>query len=247
MDSTKNIDGLKLLLLQIRENEVVRREEHESFADYSGLAMEQIEILNVFDTPEFENSVIEGFDGLLIGGASEASVLEPEKYKFLPSCLKLIQFVIDQKIPTFASCFGFQMAVIALGGEVSRNTEEFEMGTLPISLTESSKDDPVYGGINNQFMAVSVHQESSFETPRDCTKLAFTEICLHSFKVNDAPFWAFQFHPELDKKRLTERLGVYRDKYTDDKDHFDKIINSLQETPESNRLVQNFIQRVLLS
>jgi GMP synthase (glutamine-hydrolysing) len=246
MDSKKNIDGLKVLLLQIRENEVVRREEHESFADYAGLDKSQVDIHNVFDHPTFDPDVVSGYDALFIGGASEASVLEPETYTFLSSCIDLIHHVIDKKIPTFASCFGFQLAVIALGGEVFRDTENFEMGTLPISLADAAQSDPVYSNISNNFKAVSVHQESTRDLPEGCVTLAFTEMCLHSFKVIEAPFWAFQFHPELDKPRLSQRLEIYKEKYTEDKEHFENIIASLEETPESNRLVQNFVQSVLL-
>ena len=44
---------LKILLLQIRDNQNVRNEEHQSFANFSKLEVHQIEILNVFDTPSF--------------------------------------------------------------------------------------------------------------------------------------------------------------------------------------------------
>lgn len=243
----KNIEGLNLLLLQIRENETVRVEEHESFADYAGVDKSQITVLNVFDRPRFESDVIDGYDGLFIGGASEASVLEPEKYGFISSCVDLIHKVIDKKIPTFASCFGFQLAVIALGGEVIRDTENFEMGTLPISLTDLAKNDPIFTGTKSDFRAVSVHQEKTVELPDRCELLAYTENCLHSFKVIDTPFWTFQFHPELDKARLVERLSVYKEKYTEDADQFNKILDEIKETPESNALVKSFVQNVLLT
>lgn len=242
----KNIERLKILLLQIRESRQVREEEHQSFADYAGVEKSQIEVLNVFDTPLFSSDAAEGFDALFIGGASEASVLEPENYPFIEPSIKLIQKVIDKELPTFASCFGFQLAVIALGGEVIRDTESYEMGTLPISLTDYAKADNVYQDTKNGFFAVSVHQEKVTELPSGCELLAYTDDCLHSFKVNDKPFWAFQFHPELDKSRLIERLDVYKEKYTEDLGHYNKIINGLRETPESNLLLKNFIRNVLL-
>ncbi len=243
----KDREGLKILLIQIREDPSVREEEHQSFADYAGVEKSQIRVLNVFDTPNFSNDVIEGFCAVFIGGASEASVLEPDKYSFISSCISLINKIIDKKIPTFASCFGFQLAVLALGGEITRDTENFEMGTLPILLTEHAKTDSVFRNINSGFKAVSVHQEKATELPSGCQLLAYTESCLHSFKVLDAPFWAFQFHPELDRDRLIERLNVYKEKYTQDPTHLNKILESIEETPESNQLVQNFVVNVLIS
>jgi GMP synthase (glutamine-hydrolysing) len=242
----ENIEGLNILLLQIRDTETVRAEEHQSFANYAGVDKSQITILNVFDTPSFEVDVIDGFDTLFIGGASEASVLEPENYPFIESSIELIKKVIENNVPTFASCFGFQLAVLALGGKVTRDTDNYEMGTLPIQLTELAKSDDVYQGTQSGFFAVSVHQEKASELPPRSELLAYTKECVHSFKVIGSPFWAFQFHPELDKAKLIGRLSVYKEKYTSDLEHYNKIINDLQETPESNNLLKNFVQRVLL-
>ena len=58
---------LKILLLQIRDDANVRKEELESFAKYSELDLAQIDVLN-------------GYHALYVGGASEANVLEPQKY-----------------------------------------------------------------------------------------------------------------------------------------------------------------------
>lgn len=74
----------RLLLLQTREDPRVRQEEYKSFIRYSGLEPENIDLLNVFDQPIFPADVVSGYDGLLVGGASEASVLEPGRFAFLP-------------------------------------------------------------------------------------------------------------------------------------------------------------------
>jgi len=247
MDSlNKDREGLKILLIQIREDPTVREEEHQSFADYSGVDRSQIEVLSVFEKPIFSKEVLKGIDAVFIGGASEASVLEPEKYGFISSCIELIKDLIDQKIPTFASCFGFQLAVLALGGEIIRDTDNFEMGTLPISLTDRAKTDPLFSNTPSGFRAVSVHQEKAIKLPSGCELLAYTDECLHSFKVENAPFWTFQFHPELDRTRLMQRLSVYKEKYTEDPAHLNNILDSIQETPESNLLVKNFVDNILL-
>lgn len=232
----------KLLLLQIRENETVRAEEHSSFAKHGAIAPSQIDIHNVFDTPNFDSSILKGYDGLFIGGASEASVLEPDRYPFVQNIIQLCNDCIAQEIPVFASCFGFQAAVLAFGGEIIRDTHDFEMGTYPLKLTDKASQDSIYFSTPNNFMAVSVHQEKAIETPENCELLAFTDHCVHSFKYIDKPFWAFQFHPELDRECLTKRLEVYSEKYTENREHFQKIIDALKETPESNLLVKHFIE-----
>ena len=82
---------LKILLLQIRDNHNVRIEEHQSFANFSKIEPHQIEILNVFDTPSFKPNLIDNYDALYVGGASEANVLEPDKYPFVKNCIETIK------------------------------------------------------------------------------------------------------------------------------------------------------------
>ena len=114
----KKPDQLKILLLQIRDSAQVRQEEHQSFAEYCGVTLDQIDILNVFDTPEFSLTVVDGYDALFVGGASEANVLKPELYPFVEQCQQLLRHCAENGKPVFASCFGFQLAVLALGGEI---------------------------------------------------------------------------------------------------------------------------------
>ena len=239
-------ETLKTLLIQIRDNPKVRAEEHHSFCQFSGLRHDQIEIFNVFDQPHFSSEIVQGYDGIFVGGASEASVLEPERFPFVGNSVALMRDCIHQKIPVFASCFGFQLAVLALNGQIVRDTGEFEIGTLPIGLSTAAKDDMLYFDTPNPFMAVSVHRERASETPDGCVELASTDHCSHSFKVQGAPFWAFQFHPEVDKRVLIERLTVFRKHYTEGDDHLKTVLSEAVETPESNRLLAKFVDRVLL-
>jgi GMP synthase (glutamine-hydrolysing) len=242
----KQIEDLKVLLLQVRDEPRVREEEHESFARYSGLDRKQIEILNVFDTPAFLPTVISGYDALFVGGGSEATVLETERYPFVGPSINLLRYCIREDIPVFASCFGFQLAVVALGGEILRVDHDFEMGTLPIQLASAASSDPLFFDVPDRFMAVAVHKESTLESPPGCTLLAYTENCCHSFRVKGKPFWGFQFHPEVDRQRLVERLKIYQAEYTDGADHLNNVLSSAVDTPDSNGLVRKFVDRILL-
>ncbi len=224
----------------------MREEEYASFVAHSGLASEQIDVLNVFDTQDFEPDVITGYDSLFVGGASEASVLEPEEFPFVAPGIRLLQHCVDQNTPVFASCFGFQLAVLALGGSIVRDEYNFEMGTIPVSLTPAATEDELFCDIADGFPAVSVHKERAPELPACCELLAFTEACPHAFKVKDKPFWAFQFHPEVDRETLVERLTIYKSSYTEGDGHLEQVLAATVDTPESNALVGKFTQRVLL-
>lgn len=235
----------RVLLLQIRQDPGVRREELESFGNYSRLPMDRIDVHNVFDRPEFDADVLDGYDALFVGGASEASVLERERYPFVVPSFALMRVCIERRLPVFASCFGFQLAVLALGGRIVRDERDFEMGTIPIGLTDAARTDPLFRDTPDGFMAVSVHRERATEAPAGCVTLARTEPCVHAFRVRGCPFWAFQFHPEVDRARLVERLTVYKDHYTDGDEHLEAVLAAAEETPESNVLVGKFVERVL--
>lgn len=236
---------LRTLLIQIRDKSQVREEEHRSFCQFSGLRSDQIDIFNVFDQPHFQPHIVAGYDGVFVGGASEASVLEPERFPFVKNSIELMRYCMDRQLPVFASCFGFQLAVLALHGTIVRDETGFEMGSIPIALTEAAQQDPIYCDTPTPFMAVSVHRERATKTPDNCIELAYTGVCSHSFKVKDAPFWAFQFHPEVDKQILVERLTVYKKEYTDGDDHLNQVLANAVETPESNHLLAKFVDRIL--
>ena len=231
----------KALLVQIRQNAKVLEEERRSFAESAGLELSQVHTFNVFDHQSFDFHLLGPYQCLFIGGASEASVLEPNKYPFVPSLEKLVLSCVEKDFPVFASCFGFQAAVTALGGVIERNEEDFEMGTYPMQLTSAAKGDPLFYNLPADFMAVSVHQEKCTQMPQNCELLAFTEACPHAFRVANKPFWGFQFHPELSKQNLVTRLAEYQAQYTEDQDHYQDVIDTLQETPDAAKLLKNFI------
>ena len=237
---------LKLLLLQIRDGTQVRQEELASFAEYCELSVEQIDVLNVFDTPEFSQDIADSYDGLLVGGASEANVLRPEDYPFVIDCQRLLAHCAEIGKPVFASCFGFQLAVLALGGEIHHRETDFEMGTIPISLEDSVWQDAIFRDTPDGFYAVSVHKQYARSLPSSCLSLAYSDQCIHAFKLRDKPFWAFQFHPEVDKKILVERLTFYKEKYTDGDDQLDQVLSTARDTPQSNALLGKFVQRILI-
>ncbi|WP_207062619.1 type 1 glutamine amidotransferase [Motiliproteus sp. SC1-56] len=243
----KHRSQLRILLMQIRDEPLTRQEELQSFAQFCELEARQFDILNLFDTPRFDHRVVEGYDALFVGGSSEASVLEPDAYPFVIHAQGLLRHCIAIKKPVFASCFGHQLAVMALGGEIVHDAQDFEMGTLPIQVTAAAQNDPLYRDTPAGFHAVAVHRERALEAPQGCTSLAYTAACNHAFKVEGAPFWTTQFHPEVDKRVLVERLTLYKAKYTNGDGHLQQVLDSAVDTPESNDLLRKFVDRVLLA
>ena len=237
----------RILLIQIRDEPSVRQEEVDSFLRYGGLDPGELVVWNVFDRPDFGPSIVDGFDAVFVGGASEASAMEPERYPFVRNIVTLQRYCLEQKIPHFASCFGFQTAVLAFGGRLQRDERDFEMGTLPISLREAAAEDTLFHDVPEGFLAVSCHRERSLTAPPGTVELAYTEACCHVFRAKESPFWAFQFHPELDRACFEARLRIFQAKYSDDPESLEHVFSTFQETPLSNDLVKKFVDRVLSS
>ncbi len=236
----------RILLLQARGDTVTQEEELQEFVTFSGLGRDQFTVLNGFECPDFDPSCIQGYDALFIGGSSDATVLKPEVYRFVPPAMALILACIEQEIPVLASCFGFQLAVQALGGTVIVDRDRMEMGTYPMYLTPAGEADPLFQGCSNPFLAISGHQERALTLPPEAILLAYSERCpYHAFRLAGKPFYGFQFHPEVNDQDLIARITRYCDRYHIDTCALERLKQSAQPTPHANRLIRRFVEVVL--
>lgn len=245
----KQRDQLKVLLLQIREDEQTMLEEFYEFVQFSKLREEQIDKLNVFNHRTFEPEIIHGYDALFIGGSSDATVRDLETYDFIHSCKVLTRYCYETETPVLASCFGFQIAVEEFNGKVILDKPHMEMGLYQIKLNSNAQDDPLLYDYPERFWAVSGHKERASVLPEHAVLLGSSELCpYHIFTFENKPFYAFQFHPEVDTKDLITRISRYQDRYLDQDGHLQHIIdNAIHDTDESNALIEKFIDRVVLS
>jgi GMP synthase (glutamine-hydrolysing) len=239
---------LQILYLQIREDRITQTEELQAFVFYSGLTEQQFTVLNVFDTPSFEASRASKYDAVFVGGSSDASVLKPLYYPFVEDAKTLLAYCVQESIPVFASCFGFQLAVESLGGQVIADPDRMEMGVYAMELSSAAQDDLLLHDISNGFLAISGHKERALRLPDQTVCLVSTERCpYHALKVIDKPFYGFQFHPELNPQDLAARIRRYQSRYLKNDEHLQQVLASLQETPDANQLIAKFVDRILLS
>lgn len=244
----KQRQDLKILLMQIREDPITQEEELQEFMRYGRLTRDQFQILDVFKMPTFGSEVLRNVDALFIGGSSDASVLEPEKFPFVYSCQKLLQTTVELDFPVFASCFGFQLLITALGGGVIRDCPNLEMGVYPLSLTPEALTEPLFQDLPNPFLAISGHQERASILPANVINLASSPKCpYHAIKVANRTIYGFQFHPEVDAQDLNARLIRYQTRYLKEDSHLHDILKSIRETPQANQLIAKFIDLFLLA
>lgn len=249
MTSNKARSQLKILLLQIREDELTMLEEYQEFVQFSKLEPSQIDKLNVFNHRTFCPSIINGYDALFIGGSSDATVQDMETYYFIHSCKDLVRACYQRNIPVLASCFGFQVAVEEFGGKVIVDQPNMEMGLYQIELSEQASNDPLLHDYPAAFWAVSGHKERAISLPKEAIHLGQSALCpYHIFTFPNKPFYAFQFHPEVDTKDLITRITRYQTRYLGSDDSLQKVIDgAIHPTTLSNQIIENFIDRIILS
>ena len=239
-------ERLRFLLLQIRDpDDPVIEEERVSFAAKAGLEVEQILLHNLLDGPP-THAEVEACDGLLVGGSGDYYVSKGH----MPGFDELMRFFIqvaDRGYPTFASCFGFQLMVQALGGHIVHDPANTELGTLELALTDAGRDDPLMGALPETFWAQLGHKDRADFLPEGFANLASSTRCrFQAFRVPNKPIWATQFHPELDGHTNKGRYLRYLEGYAEhlNQEEREEALKNYRDSPETEGLLKRCIELV---
>lgn len=233
---------MKVRLLQARNpDDPVRQREQTSFLEQLDLKPDELEILDVLEGKATFEAATEGVDAVVIGGSGDYSITDG--HFWIPSFIKTLGEIADAGFPSFASCFGFQGMVMALGGDVQRDEAAAEVGSFDIELLNEAENDPLFQGLPNQFLVQQGHKDRAFKIPGGVTLLARSERCPYqAIRVGDGPVYATQFHPELTGVENKQRFIRYYDNYVDalGQSQTDEIMNSFKESPIANQLLMTF-------
>lgn len=238
--------ALRFLLLQARENDdpmLVR--ERGSFAEHLEIGEERIVPLNVLDGP-VSAADLGRADALLIGGSGDYYVSK-DHLPHAESVYDLLREVAERGHPTFASCFGFQLMVRALGGEVVHDPETTEVGTLDLELTSDGRGDELLGQLPERFPAQLGRKDRALTMPPGVPNLAASALNPHqALRLPGRPVWATQFHPELtgdeNRARFERYLASYAANMT--AEEREAALDRFQPSPEANTLLRRFVRLV---
>ena len=187
--------ALKVLLLQARNPEdPVREEERQSFSTKTGLPLEQIVPHDLLSGPP-SIATVRRFDAVMVGGSGDYYVSKRSLPDF-DAQLELLATVAATGFPMFASCFGFQILVQALGGSIVHDPVNVEVGTYDLCLTGEGLEDPLLGRLPSVFAAQLGRKDRAERLPDGVLHLASSQRSLYqSFRIPNRPIWATQFHP----------------------------------------------------
>lgn len=164
----------------------------------------------------------------------------------------LVKAVFAAGVPTFGSCWGLQVGVVAAGGEVVRNPRGREFGfARRIMLNDEGRHHPMFEGKPEVFEAVTVHVDTVASLPTGSTALAHNDMGLQAAEIrfkNGGGFWGVQYHPEYSiaeaaafARRYSEMLirdGLVRD--TAELDSLAADFIALDANPKDARLAWKF-------
>ena len=201
------------MLLQARNHDdPMLQHEVQCFAHAMGLEADDLVVFNAVDRLP-SSAEVRQVCAVLMGGSGDYSVLDSHAW-----IKALIAWVRDELVlsgkATFASCFGFQILVLAIGGRMMRDYANTEMGTYDLKLAPAGRDDPLFAHLPALFRAQVGHHDRAVTLPHGVHTLASTPACpVHAFRVGHLPIWATQFHPELGVDALRTRYMHYRALY----------------------------------
>ena len=235
-----------ILLLQARNpGDPAKEEERVSFADRIGCDIDQITPHDITAEPLTLTKTLR-FDALMVGGSGDYYVSKGNLPHF-EATLDLLRDVVERGHPTFASCFGFQLMVQALGGEIVYDPPNVEVGTYPLNLTAEGRHDDLLSELPPQFCAQLGRKDRAASLPNNCLHLASSQRCPYqALRIPGKPIWATQFHPELTGPENLGRFIRYQKGYgsvmsdSDQQATFDRF----KESPETERLLQKFVSLV---
>ena len=237
--------AVRMLLLQARRgDDPMREHEQRCFVARTGLPPANVVPHDLCDGPP-SVTCLRQFDALTVGGSGEFYVSRGNLPRW-DAFLDFLREAIEREHPTFASCFGFQAIVFALGGKLVHDPQHAEVGTFELSLTADGTADPLFGELPIRFMAQMGHKDRASDFPEGALNMASSERCtFQALRLPGKPIWATQFHPELDRDTNLERLRRYLREYgPEDPDELAAFEDGFLESPESSSLLTRFLQLV---
>jgi GMP synthase (glutamine-hydrolysing) len=237
-------------ILILKAGELPRRV-IESFGPYERaflnlLGDERFEVVDAHteDLPEPD------YAGVIITG-SPASVYDGEAW--IARSEDFLRQAADRAIPLYGVCFGHQLLAQTFGGRVEKCRHGWELGTVTLALTAEGRNDPLFAGVPESFLAQASHGDVVAELPAGAVPLAQNDHWAYqAFKLGER-IWGTQFHPEFTPEIISNLIYVLAS--TLPPEAFPRwqpcidplrgwLLATVRETAAAQRCLENFVRIV---
>ena len=232
--------NLKLLVVEgnlIEENQNFKKagiETHtESLSDSLNFFNKNInlDVVNPSSDKNIMNKVkdLNKYDGLIWGGSSLNIYNNTEEIKrqiyFMRECQNKIKKIL-------AICWGMQVAVKAVGGEVKKSSSGFHIGIAnDIEINEQGLIHPLYKSKKKLFNSPAFNFDEVVTLPENAVCLASNKINkIQSIymKKNHSEIWGLQYHPEITYGKMIKLINFRKDRLI----NFRKVFNDENQIKE---------------
>jgi GMP synthase (glutamine-hydrolysing) len=152
-------------------------------------------------------SGIAGYDAVILTGSPL------HVYEETPETRREVDFmraVFRSGTPSFGSCAGLQVAVVAAGGTVRAMTERREAGfARGVVRQPAGQGHPLLDGRPPAFDAPAIHSDEVEALPQGSTLLAsnaVTHVQAAEIRHDGGIFWGVQYHPEISLREVAGAL-----------------------------------------
>ena len=221
------------------------KHEHQCFVAKSGLPADHVVCHDLCQGPPSKQKLAR-FDSLTVGGAGDFYVSKGDLPHF-DAFLDFLRDIVASDFPTFASCFGYQSLVYALGGKIVYDPDNVEVGTYEVTLTDDGAEDELFSVLPRTFQAQMGHKDRATQKPAGIVNLAGSDRSPYqALRVTGRPVWASQFHPELDRETNLHRFRHYLEGYATAMapDQLEAQFARFHDSPQTPQLIPRFLRLV---
>lgn len=236
------------VLLATRANDAVADAEYQAFCDLGGLQPHELIRVRLErdPMPDFNFAEISGF---MVGGSpftstDPAHTKSPEQVRVEAEITALLDDVVARDFPYFGACYGVGTLGAHEGALIDTTFGE-GIGVTRITVTDAGKSDPLLAGLPPEFDAYVGHKEAVHHLPPHATVLATGDACpVQMFRIGQN-MYATQFHPELTKAGLLQRIEAYAEFGYYEPVEGPALVAAVQASnaPHPARVLRNFVDR----
>ena len=207
--------------------------------------------LKVTGLDKYDTRTVRVFDGETAGDplayravivtGSHAMVSDRESWSEVAG--DWLRRAVREGVPTFGVCYGHQLMAQALGGAADFHPDGTELGTFPVTLNRAGRDDAFFGAaLPERFNAHLSHSQTVAVLPRGAVALASSAHDSHQIIRYSDTAVSTQFHPEFDAGTMRVYLEYAINHRPEHGDFYAGLLRCVEETPESQTLIQRFIE-----
>lgn len=235
--------ALKLLLIQARPaGDPMLSHERACIGQRLGARRVELRAHNAVQRPLAE-SELDSLDAVVIGGSGAYSVHHPLSRPWVEPLRRSLDAILQRQLPGFGICFGHQLLGMHLGADVLTDPQGEEVGTVSVKLTAHGRRDPLFATLGSETRVQTGHSDSVTSVPPGVRLLATSEsLDTQAFKVEGAPFYSTQFHPDLTAAEARQR---YLSGSTTDDEHVRererRAAAFVEDSPVVTELIGRFV------